>query len=77
MAIFPRWNSLIEGEAVADEIVSYRELVVEAAGRRVSFPRVPVETRPVALLRQREQVLDQRPPNAMASRFGATKRSSR
>jgi hypothetical protein len=42
VAIFPCLRSLIEGEAVADEIVSYRELVVEAAGRRVSFPRVPV-----------------------------------
>ena len=64
-----RSTELIEGEAIADEVVGCRELVVEAAGRRISFAGVPVETRPVMFLRQREQVLDQRPSNAMASCF--------
>src|SRR5689334_15957194 len=63
-------TELIEGEAIADEVVGCRKLVVETAGRCITLPRVPVETRPVLFLRQREQVLDQRPSDAIASCFG-------
>ena len=61
---------LVEDQAVADEVVRYRELVVEAPGCLVSLPRVPVETRPATRLCPREQVLNEGAANAMASCLG-------
>jgi len=62
-----RRNALGEDQAVADEIVRCRELVVEAPGCLVSLPRVPVETRQATCLCHREQVFDERAADAMAS----------
>src|SRR4051812_41236982 len=48
-----------EYDPVAHEIVRCRKLIVEAPGRRVALPRMPIESRPATLLRPREQILDQ------------------
>jgi hypothetical protein len=66
---------LVEEHPVADEIVGFREMIIEPPRFPVRVPRMPIEPRPALSAAELQQVFDQRASDASPSEVGVDEES--
>ncbi|EGE58945.1 hypothetical protein RHECNPAF_2530018 [Rhizobium etli CNPAF512] len=59
-----------EADAIADVAVALDIAVIERPGRLVVFARMPIKPRPALCLGERDEIVHQRPADALAARIG-------